>query len=305
MIRAALLTAVALAAAACSMLSLGYKHLPDVASLWLQRQVPLDSAQQLTLEQDLGQLLAWHRQNQLLPTADLLRRWQGLTAAEPSADALCREFDAVRALILTVSDQAAPALARLARGLDPRQLQALASTQRERHAEFREAHLSLPPRRTWLGSAQAQEGTSALPSATSATASQKRRLDDASDRYARLYGRLNGAQQAALRESMAQSAFDAPRLLAERERRTQDLLASIAAIQASTSEAQATQLARGWLHRLQHSPTPGYPAHAQELTREACEQLATVHRLATPEQRQRTVSTLAGYENELRQLASR
>lgn len=311
MIRAALLASVALVATACSMLSLGYNRLPDLASLWLNRQVPLEAPQQDTLDQSLRQLLAWHRQTQLAPTADLLRRWQGLASSAPSADAWCREFDSVRALLNTLGDQATPTLATLAKGLDKRQQQALATSQREHHTQFRETHLAPPPSRTWLGSAQAQDVAATWPSTPHSptpaptTESQKQRFDNASDRYARLYGRLTPTQQAALRQSIAQSTFDAPRLLAERERRTQDLLATIAAIQASPSEAESHRLVRGWLHRLQHSPTPGYPAYAQALTREACEQVATVHRLATPEQRQRAVSTLAGYENELRQLAPR
>lgn len=60
---------------------------------------------------------------------------------------------------------------------------------------------------------------------------------------------------------------------------------------------------RGWLDRLQASPTPGHTAYGQTLQQEGCAQMATLHRLATPEQRQKAVATLAKYEADLRQLA--
>ncbi len=308
MIRATLVLTVALAASACSMLSVGYNRLPELTSLWLNRQIPLETAQQDALDQDLHQLLAWHRQTQLTPTADLLRRWQDLATTDLSADQLCREFDSVRQLLNTVSEQALPAMVRLANSLGPRQQQALAAAQRESHAKFRDEHLPPTGGRNWLGNALAKGVEApATPGAqrTANAKSQDKRFDTASDRYAMLYGRLSGPQQAALRQSVAQSVFSAPRTLAERERRTQDLLNTLVATQAASSPAEATAQVRAWLDRLQRSPTPGYPAYAQALTHEACAQLATVHQLASPAQRQQAANTLAKYESDLRQLSAR
>ena len=80
MIRAALL---ALVLTGCSMVSLGYPRLPDLGVLCVQRQVSLERAQTDALKQELSDLLAWHRQHQLGPTADLLHRWQGMADTDP------------------------------------------------------------------------------------------------------------------------------------------------------------------------------------------------------------------------------
>jgi len=90
--------------------------------------------------------------------------------------------------------------------------------------------------------------------------------------------------------------------LAERERRTQDLLQTLQKMTLATSDADGLQLVRAWLDKLTTSPTPGYAAYSQTLFREACEQLAQVHALATPAQKTHAKGVLAGYEADLRQL---
>ena len=293
----------------CGMVSLGYPRLPDLGLLYVQRQVSLNDAQAEQVREDLQQLLAWHRRTQLLPTADLLRRWHTLAATDLSAEQLCREADTVRDLLGAMAPQALPGLVRLAQSMDADQRQALARAQQRQLSEFREAHLGPPPAKGWLASARANPVPSSEPTPATRAASLERRLDSATDRYERLYGRLNTAQRQALRESLAQSSFDAQRLLAERERRSQDLLQAVANTAQTTAAAPSatgTEPAaplRGWLARLQTSPTPGHTAYGLALQREGCAQMATVHRLATPEQRQHAMATLAGYEADLRRLA--
>lgn len=128
----------------CSMVSLGYPRLPDLGVLWVQRQVSLEHAQADALKQDLSGLLAWHRQHQLGPTADLLHRWQGMAHTDLSADQVCEEFDTVRGLLRDLARQAVPTMTRLGRSLHASQHQEWAQAQQKSHSEFRETYLDTP-----------------------------------------------------------------------------------------------------------------------------------------------------------------
>lgn len=319
MIRAALarpLTAllglvVALVLSGCGLVSLGYPRLPDLGLVWMERQVSLNADQSGQWRQDLHGVLAWHRRTQLPATADLLARWQTLATTDLSPSDVCREADAVRHLVDATAPQLLPAMVRLARSLDAEQRQAVAISQQKRLAEFRDAYLSdAAPRSSWLPRAQAAttnpSGTTDLPGAavpaTVRAASLKKRLEQSVDRYEMLYGQLNPAQVQALRGALEQSSFDAMRLLAERERRSQELLQALSDTAKAPAGAESAPLA-GWLARLQASPTPGYTAYTRRLQEEGCAQMATLHRLATPAQRQKAVATLASYEADLRRLA--
>lgn len=299
----------------CGLVSLGYPRLPDLGLLWVERQVGLNADQAQQWREDLQGVLVWHRRTQLRPTADLLQRWQALASTDFTADEVCREADTARRLIETTAPQLLPGLVRLARSLDAEQRQGVAQSQEKSLAEFREAHLgSHAPWGGWLPRAQAGSPTeadrqapasqppTASASAAALAASLDKRTEQATDRYEMLYGRLNRAQALALRAALERSSFDAPRLLAERERRSQDLLQALADTASAAPGTESAPLA-GWLARVQASPTPGYTAYTRRLQEEGCAQMATLHRLATPAQRQKAVTTLANYEADLRRLA--
>ena len=288
--------------AGCSMVSLGYNRLPDLGLLWLNRQLPLTDAQSAQARTDMAALLAWHRRTQLPATADLLRRWQDLATGDLSAADTCSEWAQVRGLLDTITQQALPAMARLASGTTPAQLAELQRTQRKGNDEFREAHAP-QARRGWFTPANAATENSAQASRLSAQAGLDKRLDTLRDRYSQLYGPLSDAQAALLRERLQTSPFQPERTLAERERRQTELLGVLQSLQTPQEAGQAQALVRAWLTGWSASPTPGYAAYAQQLTRDGCAQLAALHRTTTPEQRAHAVRTLKGYEQDLRALA--
>ena len=295
----------ALVLTGCSMVGLGYPRLPDLGVLWVQRQVSLERAQADALKQDLSALLTWHRQHQLGPTADVLRRWQGMADADLSADQVCEEFDTVRDLLRDLAWQALPAMTRLGRSLHASQHQEWAQAQQKSHSEFRETYLDTTPARSWLGQAQATiPGHASHPTGISPAGLEKR-LSQATERYSMLYGKLTAAQLRTLQQAFNQSIFDPRRMLAERERRTQDMRQTLVQLSAVATDAQAQALVQGWLERLLTPPAPAQQAHHQALAREGCAQLARMHQLATPEQRRHAAATLGRYESELRQLAPR
>lgn len=273
------------------MVSLAYPRLADVTVWWVQRQVSLDAEQTAQLKQDAQALLDWHRQTQLASTVDTLRYWQTLANQPLTAEQACTALDPVRQQWDAVWAQAAPGLLTLGRSLTPAQHAELAASQTKAHATFRTTYLPAAPGDTgkWLPAVW-----------TPATAADTR-LDSLTERYSRLYGALTPAQTDVLRRSVAQSSFDPARTLAERERRTQDLLQTLRQASAAPTEAAGLQAVRGWLTRLTQSPTPGYPRYSQTLLRESCHQFAQVHNLATPTQQAHAQQVLASYEADLRQ----
>lgn len=293
--RALALLALPLVLVACSVVSLGYNRLPDLALLWLDRQMPLSDAQSAQARQDLTELLAWHRRTQLPLTIDLLRRWQVLAASDISAEQVCREWGEVQGLLDNVLRQATPALARLAVGTTADQQAELQRTQDKSNNEFRDAYLATP-RKGWFTPAHA--GTP-----SHAETGVERRLDNLRERYAQLYGTLTEAQVALLRERLLASGFQPEKSLAERVRRQSALHELLRQLQQPLDPIRTQTLVQAWLNSWTASPTPGYSSYARQLTLAGCEQLAAVHRITSADQRAHAVRTLRGYERDLRALA--
>jgi hypothetical protein len=284
----------------CSWIGLGYNRLPEITRLWLDKQLNLESTHIEPLQQDLNDLLQWHKRHQLPVIAELLHRWQSAVTAESlSADWVCQEASQVRNLLQNVSVQALPGMVRLARRLGPTQYAALQVSQQKSDAEFRKLWLD-PPRRGWLQQAQASVTDTATTAATSLLqARQQQQLEKLQPRYDMLYGTLNAAQLADLRHTIVTSSFAPLLALRERERRAQDLLQTLQTIRAlppSSDEAAAKALVQGWLNRLNTSPHADYARASRIWLQESCTQLSRLHQLSTPAQRQHAREVLADYE---------
>lgn len=274
---------------------MAYPRLADLTVWWVQRQVSLDAAQTGQLKQDAQALLDWHRQTQLASAVDTLRHWQTLVNQPLTAEQACTAFAQVREQWDGLLQQASTGMLTLGRSLTSAQRDELAASQAKAHATFRKTYLSATRGNT----------NSWLPADWTPPTAADTRLESLTERYGKLYGALTPAQTDALRRSVAQSSFDPARTLAERERRTQDLLQTLRHATTAPTEAESLHAVRGWINRLAQSPTPGYSGYSQTLVREGCEQFAQVHALATPTQLAHAHKVLAGYEADLRQLLPR
>ena len=279
----------ALLVSGCSMVGLGYNRLPDLGLWWLNRQLTLTEAQTAQARADMTALLAWHRRTQLPLAADLLRRWQTLARGDLSADQVCGELARLRGMLDTLTQEATPALTRLALGTTPEQLLELQHNQRKSNEEFRETHLASDPQ-----------------------AGLNKRLGTLKDRYRQLYGPLNDTQTGLLQEGLRVSHFQPERTQTERERRQTELVVLLRTLQRTPPDApdarqqtQAQESVHAWLAGLATSPRPEHAAYAQQMTREGCQQFAALHQTATDPQKAHAVQVLRGYEQDLRALAQR
>ncbi len=275
--------AATLALSGCSALKLGYNNLPELAYWWLDGYFHFTEAQAPRVKDEFARLHRWHRQEELPRLAGLLRRAEQMGPSDVDAGLACALLGDARERVTAVTRQAEPAIASIAAELPAVSLRQLSRRHARNNAEFRREWIDIP-----------------------AAERIDKRYKQIEERLERIYGRLEAGQREALRRSLAASTYDPERMLAERERRQADLLATLQRIQApGLATAEAQRLVRGYVERIEISPDPAWRAHGQALTQEGCALFAAVHNAASPAQRQAAVNRVRGYLRDLSDLAGR
>ncbi len=266
---------------ACGATKVFYNQAPDFAYWYLDGQLAFTDAQSLQVKDELGKLLAWHRQTQLPGYIAALQKLQQQLPSDMDAGTVCAALADMRRQWIAVAVQAEPAIVAVVGTLGADQLAQL-------------------ERRFALGNAHFQgdflEGT---PQEV-----HDRRLQRAVSRAEMLYGPLDDPQLAVMARRIDQSRFDASLSYAERLRRQQDTLQTLRPLIAGQATPETTQAAlRGLLERTRNSPDPVYRDYRAKLAREACETLADLHNSTTAAQRSNAVETLNGQERAFRDLS--
>jgi hypothetical protein len=175
-----------------------------------------------------------------------------------------------------------PAMGTVAASLAPRQLRHMERKFRSSNDKFRAEMIDVNP-------AQAQE----------------KRYEQMLERIEMVYGRLEEPQRAVLRQGIAASTYDGQRILADRQRRQQDLLETLRRLhRAHLPPEQAREQLLAWFDRAQHAPDPAYRAWQQGLVDEGCRIFAAVHASTTAQQREQAVRRLRAYQRDLRDLSA-
>lgn len=268
--------------AACSAVKLAYNNLPEIGYWWLDDYVDFDDTQTPRVRDELQQLLAWHRREELPKVAALLRRVQALAPEDVTPAQACELVDAFRARILVVAERVEPVAADLARSLDAAQLAQLERKYRKLNDKYREDWLALAPEQQ-----------------------REKRYEQLLDRSEDFYGRLDAAQREWLREQVGPPSFDPVQIDAERRKRQQETLALLRGLR---TEGMAAEQARAEVHAYVvriGTPPPGPTRDRQRaMQQEACRAFAALHNQTTAAQREKALRRLQGYETDLRQLAA-
>lgn len=283
-IGAALVALAALLGVGCSALRLGYNQAPTLVYHWLDGYFDIDEAQDAPVREAIERFFDWHRRTQLPDYAALLARAQR-DVMEPAItpQAMCGWREQALRRVDAVVEQAVPALAALLPTLTPQQV---------RHFEAKLARNAREARKDFAQSDPEARANAAF--------------ERALGRYEMLYGRLDEAQRSRLRELLAASPFDAERWLAERARRNQEMLQTLAqARSGAASPQQAEAGVRLIVERALRSPRPEYRAWQERLTLDNCAQASAMHALMRPDQRAHARDKLRGWEEDLRLLAAR
>ena len=276
----------AAALGACSAVKLAYNNLPELSYWWLDGYFDFDDAQTPKVRDELAQLLAWHRQNELPRIIGLLQEAQGLASADVTPAQACQLADRVRERLLAVTERAEAASAELVLSLSEAQLQQLERKYAKNNAEYR---------KDWLDRSPAQV--------------QEKRYDQFLERQEDFYGRLTTEQRALLRQQVAQSVFS-PRLAYEERRlRQQEALVLLRGFLGSNggprpSQAEARAALHAYVLRIADPPPGPWRDQQQALLQEGCRNLATLHNTTSAAQREQAVRRLQAYQGDLRQLVA-
>jgi hypothetical protein len=266
-----------MALSGCSTVRLAYHQAPHLAYFWFNDQLNLQAEQTPPFKQNLERFFQWHRAEELPRYVARLQHWQSLARHDITPAQACTQFDFVRQAYLRGSERALAPLTQLALGLQAPQFKALASKHQRNKEKFEEE---------WLSGSTQEKLT--------------RRVDKAVDRYEDLYGELTAPQRELLTELTRRSGLEPQRWLAERQRRHEDLMASLR--QAQAEPARASQLLQGWHARVMQSPDTAYAAYQAERIQEGCQQFALLHNTTSPAQREHAIKTLKRYESDFASL---
>ena len=272
---------IVVALAGCSAIRLGYNNLPEVAYWWADGYVDFEDGQTPRAREDLARLHQWHRATELPRLAQLLQRVETMAAGPVTPPQLCALVPDLRARLQAVAERAEPALVTTALSLAPAQLQHLERKYARNNAEFRKEWVQL-----------------------SAADLLDKRAKQITDRAEMIYGDLNEAQRAALRQHLERSAFDPQRSLAERQRRQQDTLVTLRRVNATgVALDDARSQIRSLVERLTLPADAEMRSRQEAMTQESCQLFAAVHNAAGPVQRERAIKRLQGYQRDLQALA--
>lgn len=283
-IGAPLLAAVlALGLAGCSTLKLAYNNLPELAYWWLDGYLDFESSQTPRVRDELDRLLAWHRRSELPQWIAILQKAQALASDDSTPAQACELGEAVRTRLLALAEQAEPAGAELALTLTPAQLDHLQQKYARQNAEYRS---------DWLDKSREEQ--------------LAKRYERWLDRSEDFYGSLDEAQKKALRQMAADSAFSASLFDAERKRRQRMLLGSLRSLGAAAPApaGEARQVLHAYVRTVADPPPGRWREQQQALWQEGCRNVAALHNMTTPAQREQAVRRLRGYEAELRALSA-
>ena len=263
---------------ACTSLKLAYNQGEHLGVWWLNGYVDLDKAQAQQVREDLRALQRIQRQQQLPIYADWLQQLQGQAAQDTSPEQVCATAQQLRSFVEALVFSTEGPATTLAQSLSPAQLQHLERKFADKNTDYRKEWLTLEPPKL-----------------------QTKRLDTALERAETVYGRMDTAQKALLRQQSEQSLFDPQRTHAERLRRQGDMLQTL---RQAVRLPDARSAIRDFMARSLHPYTPADLAYTEALRLQDCQNIAALHNSTTPAQRFAAARWLAGYAKLLRELAA-
>ncbi|GAB3772686.1 hypothetical protein GCM10028796_43780 [Ramlibacter monticola] len=274
--------AAALALVACSAVKLGYANLPHLAWWWLDGYADFSDEQEPAVRDAIASLYTWHRQDELPRVAELLGRMEQMAPGEITPQQACSVLKEVQDRLGAVGRHVEPTAVALAAKLTPRQLRHIQRKFRSNNESFR---------RDWIEVSPEEQ--------------RDKRYKQMLDRMQTVYGTLDEPQRRILRQRLSATLWDPHRMLAQWQRRQQDLLQILARLgQPGLAPAEAGALLRGWFEALERPADPAYRAYQDALLQEGCATFAAVHQGTTAAQREQAEHRLRGWQRDLRELSA-
>ena len=266
----------------CNAVKIAYNQAPTLAYFYLDGYIDFTDAQSTQVKNELAQMQVWHRQTQLPAYIDLLQKVQQKLPQDITANQACEVFADVRQKILTMTEYVEPSTLSLAASVTTKQLDTMQRKFAKGNTTWREDYLD----------------------ATTKDIFDKRQKS-AVKRSEMLYGSINDKQRSLIAQQIEKSQFKAVQSYAERERRQKDIFQTLGKVITSSQDTAGVQREmRSLLQRSVTSPDAAYRSYLEAITQESCASFAELHNIATGEQRKKAVDVMAGYERDLKTLAS-
>ena len=270
------------ASAACGMVKMGYRNADTVGLLWIDRYLDLTTEQQSFVKPRLRELVSWHRTTQLTDYAAFASEMQKMTERSITPAEVASLGKQLKQRADTTVEHALPVMADLAAILTPANIGAMEEKFAANDDKFRDDnHVK--------GELAKQ---------------QRARYEKTLDRVEEWYGTLTREQRAAIRKLSDARPLDNDILLAERQRRESELVAILTRVQREKlSRDAAIGLLRSYNERFEFSADRDKRAFQQALRKSTEEMDASIHNMATPEQRMRAAAKLQDWIDDCRSLS--
>lgn len=264
-----------LALGGCSTLRIAYDRGDTLAYWWLDGYVGFTPEQAPAARHAIADWFAWHRRTELPAYQALLDEATREILQDTTPERMCAWSERLRERLDHAVTQALPSAAALAVSLSPAQRERFAQRQAERARKDRD-EFDRPD----------------------AAARLEASIERSTARAERLYGRLDTAQRALLREALTRSPFDVQGWLDTREARRERLVQVIAHSAGGAPEDAVAPLQALW----RDVQTPR-ETDAQARQR-ACELAARLHNATTASQRLAAQTRLRGWLDDVQRLAA-
>lgn len=264
----------------CSAVKLAYNNLPELGYWWLDGYVDFNNDQTPQVRGQLAALLESHRRNELPKFQQLIEQAAAKAPAEVTAAEVCAVGDAIRDRLLATALEASKPGAELVASLDETQLRQVESKYAKNNATYA---------RDWLDRSAEQQ--------------HQKRYKEFLDRSEDFYGSLDNTQRQLLRQLVDRSIFDPRRVDAERRQRQQESLALLRRFSQHAAPVPDVRAAiDAYAQRIAHPSAGPWQAYQQALLTESCANIAALHNITRPAQRERAARRLQGYAQDVRDL---
>jgi len=275
------LLSLAVALVACTAVKLGYESVAQLGYWWLDGYVDFDDTQSVAARDDLARIHAWHRVNELPRYVQLLQQFEHLAPGNVSPAQACAFEPELRARADALRQRIEPALIAHAMTLQPPQVDHLERKFQERNREYQKEWARLAPDELL-----------------------DKRLKEFVDRAETVYGGLDGAQRALMRQLLKDSVYSPAMVATESRRRQQDIVATLRHVAGQPVEIpEARAAVHALLDRAMVPPDAAHRVYLATMRQETCRLISTLHNTMRPTQREHAVRRLRGWQRDLRELA--
>lgn len=260
--------------ASCGLIKIAYNNSPALAFWWLDDYFNFNNTQQTILKPALQRLHNWHRADQLPVYIGLLTSIQNSLAKEQITDIeACEKLNAIKQSAYTLQIESVPIIVEIAPLLSDAQLKQFQAKLDERAKKWK---------KEWWQETKKDQ--------------LEARYEKTQDFAEKMYGDLNNGQISLLKQSLTKAAISPEVSYAEIERRNEDALTILKALQnQALTNNEETQLVKAGFDRMQKSPNLAYQSYADKLMAQTCETIANLHNTTDSKQRLHAKNWLQNY----------